>query len=177
MEQPRQNVSPFSNEARNTYVMEHITDSLIELLKSKELGDISISEICNHAGVGRTSFYRNFETKEDILRRYIGKMFDEIKANYEALGGTAVNELLRLIFFGFEKDRAFYALLNERGLVYLLKDHILGICGPLPEDEALVAYTKAFAAYTLYGWIEVWFQRGMRESAEEMAALFPGQNS
>jgi len=27
-------------------------------------------------------------------------------------------------------------------------------------------------AYVLYGWIEVWFRRGMRESAEEIAELF-----
>ena len=25
----------------------------------------------------------------------------------------------------------------------------------------------------LYGWIEVWFQRGMKETPEEMAAMFP----
>ena len=36
-------------------------------------------------------------------------------------------------------------------------------------------YAKAFVAYSLYGWIEVWFQRGMQESAEEMQQLFQGQ--
>ena len=42
----------------------------------------------------------------------------------------------------------------------------------LPKGEA---YAKAFAAYSLYGWIEVWFQRGMQESAEEMKQLFKNQ--
>ena len=27
----------------------------------------------------------------------------------------------------------------------------------------------------LYGWIEVWFQRGMKESAEEMAEMLKAQ--
>ena len=57
-------------------------------------------------------------------------------------------------------------------MIYLLKDVFLGIYGPKPEDNAISAYSKAFVAYTLYGWIEVWFQRGMHESAEELANMF-----
>ena len=31
---------------------------------------------------------------------------------------------------------------------------------------------RAYIAYTLYGWIQVWFQKGMQETAEEIAAMF-----
>ena len=62
MEQKRKTVSPFSNEARNAYVIEHITDALLTLLKDKPIGYISISELCDFSGIGRASFYRNFET-------------------------------------------------------------------------------------------------------------------
>ena len=55
-----------SNEGRNLYVITHITESLLELLKDKPLNDISISELCSHAQVGRATFYRNFEVKEDV---------------------------------------------------------------------------------------------------------------
>ena len=41
MEQKSRNVSPFSNEARNAYVIEHITDALLRLLKEKPLQEIS----------------------------------------------------------------------------------------------------------------------------------------
>ena len=37
------------------------------------------------------------------------------------------------------------------------------------------AYARAYVAYALYGWIEVWFQRGMKETAEEIAGLFQSQ--
>lgn len=46
-----------------------------------------------------------------------------------------------------------------------------------PESSKAEAYAKAFAAYALYGWIEMWFQRGMQESAEEMRQLFQNQGS
>ena len=36
MEQKQKNVSPFSNESRNAYVVEHLTSSMLELLRSEE---------------------------------------------------------------------------------------------------------------------------------------------
>ena len=57
----------------------------------------------------------------------------------------------------------------------MLKDIIIELCGPRPEHTAMEAYAKAFVAYSLYGWIEVWFQRGMQESAEELTKLFQKQ--
>lgn len=77
MRQTNENVSPMSNEGRNTYVIEHITEALIKLLKDKPIGDITISELCDLAGIGRASFYRNFESKEDILCRYISRETDK----------------------------------------------------------------------------------------------------
>lgn len=75
MEQTAKTVSPMSNEGRNAYVTEHITAAMLSLLKEKPLVEITISELCDRAGVGRTSFYRNFQEKEDILKEYIRRMF------------------------------------------------------------------------------------------------------
>ena len=119
MRQTSKNVSPFSNEARNAYVIEHITDALIKLLRDKPIGDISISELCDLAGIGRASFYRNFESKDDILRRYINEIFREWTDEADKKENRPLNELLGLLFAHFEKHRDFYSLLNERNLVYL----------------------------------------------------------
>ena len=134
MKQTSKNVSPFSNEARNAYVIEHITDALLKLLKDKPVGDISISELCDLAGIGRASFYRNFESKEDILRGYINKIFKEWTDEADKKETLPLNELLGLMFAHFEKHRDFYTLLNERNLVFLLKDAIIELCGPKPES-------------------------------------------
>lgn len=66
-----------SNEGRNTYVIEYITEALIKLLKDKPIGDITISELCDLADIGRAFFYRNFENKKDILCRYISRETDK----------------------------------------------------------------------------------------------------
>lgn len=175
MRQNKETVSPTSNEGRNIYVIEHITESLLTLLEDKAIEDISISELCDNAGIGRASFYRNYNSKEDILKAYINKLFNGWKSDWEKNNSIPLSSAIGMIFEHFEQHRAFYHLLNERHLIYLLKDVILDtmeLKPDLPKDEA---YAKAFAAYSLYGWIEIWFQRGMQESAEEMKQLFQNQ--
>ena len=51
MKQNPENVSPMSNEGRNAYVIEHITNALIKLLRDKPISDISISEPRVSAGL------------------------------------------------------------------------------------------------------------------------------
>ena len=121
------------------------------------------------------SFYRNFNSKEDILRGYIQNIFQEWTQDDQQNEDKLLSERLRSIFSHFEAHRSFYELLNQRNLIYLLKDVIVGICGPKPEHSKIEAYARAYVAYTLYGWIEVWFQRGMKETAEEIAGLFQSQ--
>lgn len=175
MRQTGGSVSPMSNEGRNAYVIEHLTDACLLLLRDKMLDDISISELCKSACVGRASFYRNFENKEDIIKTYVNRLFSEWISEYEKSDDKPIDELILLLFSHFEKHRDFYSLMNERGLTYLLKDVIVKISGLKQGMPKIEAYSKAFFAYSLYGWTEIWFQRGMEESAEEMAGLFKMQ--
>lgn len=77
MRQNAKNVSPLSNEARTAFTIEHITDALLKLLKDVPFSEITVSEICSHASVGRASFYRNFESKEDVLKKWLDKVTDD----------------------------------------------------------------------------------------------------
>ena len=175
MRQNRETVSPMSNEGRNRYVTEHITKSLLTLLEDKAMEDISISEFCRSAGIGRASFYRNYDSKEDILRAYVNQLFNGWRREWEQNHNLPLSAAIGMVFEHFERNSAFYRLLNERQLVYLLEDVILDMMEFKPDLPKGEAYAKAFAAYSLYGWIEVWFQRGMKESAEEMKQLFQNQ--
>lgn len=155
MRQTARNVSPMSSEGRNAYVVEHLTSAMLALLRDKPLGKISISELCDKAEEGRASFYRNFESKEGILKAYLNDIFREWVDEYKKNQGRLLNEQIQSVFAHFEKHPDFYALLNERGLLYLLKDVVIGVFGPKPEHAQAEAYSKAYVAYVLYGWIEV----------------------
>ncbi len=175
MGQTGASVSPMSNAARNTYVREHITAALLQLLREKPLRAVSVSELCERAGVGRASFYRNFSDKEDILRVRIHRLFHAWMQEAGLGTDRPLSELLRSLFTHFEQHRDFYELLNRQGLIYLLKDVVFELCGARPDCSKEEAYARAYFTYALYGWIEVWFQRGMRESAEEIAEMFQRQ--
>ena len=55
----------------NENVVTLLSNTLINLINEEQYEAISISELCSKAGVGRMSFYRNFNSKDDILIKYL----------------------------------------------------------------------------------------------------------
>ncbi len=159
------------NAEKNTYVKNQITKALLDLLKDNELKDISVSEITEAACVSRNSFYRNYSEKENILREYIFKLFGEWTAEYDKKASHSEDDLMVCMFAHLGSYRAFYLLLCQRKLLYLLKDVLKEIIGPKPEYPNADAYATAFIFSGIYGWIEEWINRGMQESEEEMSIL------
>ena len=51
----------------NIRVKSNITKALFRLMHEKSFSDISITELIRDAGVARVSFYRNYDSKEDVL--------------------------------------------------------------------------------------------------------------
>lgn len=159
------------NTEKNTYVKNQITQALLKLLKTKELKDIAVSEITTIAQVSRVSFYRNYSDKEQILKEYISITLNEWNELHPKTSEYSQDDILGDIFAYLTTYKEFYSLLNERGLFYFLKDVINDLLGAKAEYPNFVAYTTAFIANGIYGWIEEWFLRGMQESGEEMAEL------
>lgn len=101
-----------------------LLDSLNELLKDKDFKEISVSEICNHSGVSRQTFYTLFGTKENILlyqlehSPYTKQPHDDVvqemtllemceryslyvEANYNQLKMLVANELMEVLYTQF----------------------------------------------------------------------------
>lgn len=62
-------------------------------------------------------------------------------------------------------------LIQKRGLFHLFKESYLSLWGPSETVNNVTAYTLAFVANGILGWIEEWLKRGMCESAESMSSL------
>ena len=166
------------NIRKNTYVKNQITNALLDLLKNKELKNISISEITSIAQVGRASFYRNYNDKEAILREHLNKLIINCQEEYDKNKNENefVDDMFGSLFAHLKEYSNFYLLLSKRNLFYLLKDVLNDIYGPKPEYPNLGAYAAAFICYGIYGWFEEWFVRGMQESAEEMVILLKNRS-
>src|SRR5699024_12393794 len=62
------------------------------LLRAKPIGEVSISELCAAAGVGRASFYRNFDSKEAVLQRQDEALLRRWQRDYDTAKARALAE-------------------------------------------------------------------------------------
>ena len=162
-----------NNGKNNSYVKNQITQALIKLMKNNTFDEIKITTIVQEAQVGRASFYRNFSNKEDVLKQYLIHLIQEWGTEFEKSNDP--NLLVESLFGHYSKYSEFYKLLYTSNLFHLVLDNIKAVCGPKPEQNSLQAYTSAWFAYGLFGWINEWIARGMKESPKEMAQLDKNQ--
>lgn len=76
-----------------------------------------------------------------------------------------------MLFNIAEQHRDFFLLLRNADLLYLLQDEFFRNFGPTDEDNEIAAYSKAFFAYSTYGFLETWIKRGMNRTAKEMEEM------
>ncbi|WP_276848328.1 TetR/AcrR family transcriptional regulator [Faecalibaculum rodentium] len=101
-----------------------LTQALEKLLKAKPLETLSVQELCETAMVGRASIYRNFTSKEDILKQRIQDLLkDWILSLSDSDDRTLSSRLLNL-FRLLDCHRDFCGLLHERNLVWLLRESL-----------------------------------------------------
>lgn len=169
MRQTGKTVSPMSNEGRNLYVVEHITGTVLNLMQQNPLGELSISQICDDAGVGRASFYRNFESKEDVVRKYLEKLIQEWGKDYESKGEPAYFSASLLRHFYKHKD--FYLLLYRQGLSEMIYENIRWAAKLDEAQSNMERYAKSMIAGAIFGWVDEWMRQGMPETPEELILL------
>lgn len=155
----------------NALVIECITEALLEMMEKKPFNSITITDLTKRAGVGRVSFYRNFESKEEVIRRHLNNLIDEWSGQYGDTGPepSGLNEKM---FEYFYQNRELYIMLYRQGLAHISLQSIMDVCGPKPEQPNALAYFTSFIAHGIYGWIEEWFKRGVQETPKEMVALY-----
>lgn len=170
MRQTRETVSPICNEARTAYTIEHITEALFRLLKEKPISEISINELCTQASVGRASFYRNFTSREDVLKKWLDKVTDEFVSDSAiSLEKDSSTEYFTKLLAHMIQYKEVCSILNNAGLTQLLKDEF--------DRRFLLSYQETYGrsmAYFLSGGIFniilLWLTGGCRETPEEIAA-------
>lgn len=69
MARPRTTKPRIPDDARAQRSLEALRGAFLELIATRPLGDISIKEICDRAGISYPTFYRRFAGKEELLAR------------------------------------------------------------------------------------------------------------
>ena len=161
-----------NNEQKNTYVKKQITAALLALLREKPLSAISISELTSKAEIGRVSFYRNYQSMEDILKQESDRLIKEWGRLYESNPESSPETLFPSLFDFYRDHKEFYTTLYDAGMSSIMMETIINTIHITPEMQNLEAYMKSFWAYGIYGWMIEWIRRGMQESGNELLTLF-----
>jgi AcrR family transcriptional regulator len=64
-------------------------EALLTLMSKQEFEAISVKEICDQAMVHRTTFYKHYEDKYDLLKRGMAQMHELLLAELESFGKDA----------------------------------------------------------------------------------------
>ena len=170
-ERRQKKIQQYSSKEANEICRESIQTALIRLMKTKELKDISITELTTLAGVSRTTYYRNYYDKEDVLQDLFTGLMLEISKKILAAG--TVYETALAVFEGIQKNADVYLLLMKADYAELMLREVTRIASAdTPEDEPLEQMRIAFLTGALFNMVRVWADAGMHQTPEEMAGMY-----
>lgn len=149
-----------------------IADALLSLMKRKQFQQITVTEICEKAAIGRKTFYRNFELKEDV----IDFMLDKLCAEFEQeITGKAPEEQLYIYFSFSQRHIDFFKTMYINGLLPLLQDKFskfLPDTMPIWSDDSVEQeYHSRFVIAGIQAIMQVWVEREFQESIEKVVEL------
>ncbi len=160
-----------NNLEKNKYVKDQLTRALIDLLKEKKLTDISVSELTKQAGVGRVSFYRNYSDINDILIEHSNMLMKKWTKDFEADPASSIFNVFGSLFTHYKDHRDFYEIMYQNGITDPILDAVKNKIDYSDDLDNRTAYSKAFFAYGMYGWILEWMKRGMSEDADGINSM------
>ena len=138
-------------------------------METKPYDKISIGEVAQKAGVNRSSYYRHFSSKEDILRFYLMSIMQEYQAAYQQGPEQTFYAYTRQIFVTFYAHRHDLLLIHKNGLSYLLLD-VLNTCFRLTDPEQQLTEKEQFKlSYHIggiYNNMRLWLAHGMAETPD-----------
>lgn len=161
------------NNRRRKESREKIEKVFVELLQSKELSQIRVSDICKLAHLNRTTFYANYtdiyglaDAIRDRLENALSDIYQE-----ETDSGTNSNNYLKL-FQHIQQNQIFYRTYFKLGYDdnYKIAAYDTALAKKYFQDR-FIHYHMEFFKSGLTKIIKLWLQNGCRETPEEMVEI------
>ncbi len=148
-------------------------ESLIKLSKEKDYNEIQISDICKEAGYNRSTFYRTYSSKDDLLADgfitfYVNEYYSMVK------NGSFGNDYIKnatLLFSYIRSHSEIFLLMHKAQLDYKMFkmfSNVFPLARDYGKDQLYYIYFQANGYLAV---ITEWLIHGMRESDEYMGNL------
>lgn len=145
-----------------------LADALLNLMETKDFETININTICNIADVGRTTFYRHFNSKnskEDLLTFKINYEWECYVEKHKDLVNK--DKGFALTNFIYE-NKHFFLLLYHSGLISVLMRTFEDLITAGESFDKQTSYLASFFTYGYFGIIYQWIKYGFDETPEQI---------
>jgi AcrR family transcriptional regulator len=150
-----------------------ITESLLELMQIKPFSEITVTQLCQHAGVSRRMFYYLFSNMT-------GALYALIDSKIWAVEICGINEILEFFMY-WKTQKVLLDILENNAMSGLLLERM--VTRILQEDYDVHNWLKShgwknnsrdlivFGFTGIMGLVYSWHYSGYERKPEEMAAL------
>lgn len=165
-----------NNKRRRTSRLK-IEKALIEFLQTKELHQISVSQICKKANLNRSTFYANYTDIYDLadtIREELEAQVAELYQNERSEGYNSNNYLL--LFRHMEQNQLFYQTYFKLG--YDETYQIWHYDSQLAEKHFKNNFINYHIEFFKSGFnriIKLWLKNGCKETPEEMFEIIKSE--
>ncbi len=169
---------------RVKYTREWTFEALCKLLEHKKYSEIKISEIIVKAGISRATFYRNFSTKDDIIKIRVKTFFHdfylEVAEYYKKNRPENEQFLITSFFKRFdEENRLIDTVIKSNseymmieGLLELIKTHNEMFYPIVKTTKRTEDYTMEIVASSTWTLISRWHKSGKIETSSELSKIY-----
>jgi len=155
------------------FLKECMADSLLALMRKKDFSKITINEIAAGAGVNRSTWFRNFETKNEALTFKLFTSWQRWAKEHELTERHlyTLDNAGDFFMFNFENRNVLKTIYgaNMQSMIY---EAFYQVMMPRFGADAQEYYETRFYANGLFGLLDEWVKRDFRETPEEMTAVF-----
>lgn len=155
-----------------------LKSSLIEMLQTQSIYRISIRELCENAGINRSTFYKYYGNQFDLLNEMEEDLLINIEETLASVEGYDQNVLEQIISY-LEKDIDFIRLLLNSNVDPEFPKNLMSMAPiqriiktqmtDLPEAEQ--DYYYRFLLFGCYEIVRTWINKEDRESPKAIAEL------
>ncbi|GJL93518.1 TetR/AcrR family transcriptional regulator [Hyphococcus sp.] len=144
-----------------------------ELVLSRRYDDIRVADIIDGAGVGRSTFYEHFNSKDDVLLTSIEPLF-AVLADIPTIGGE--REKVRFVLAHFWEQRAFARIIFQGDLFDKLTRKLAEMIEQrYGEDIPAISRLRAISsAASLLGVIRGWLSAEFSMPVDELTVELMG---
>lgn len=160
---------------------EWLLQALLILMDQKDFNKITVKEIAAKAGLDRKTFYRHFETREDILRFYADQACQDYIDALEIQHTLTTYTISKTYFSICQTYLSFFQMLEKHNLlIFLLQAfdaYLPAIHKLFAPDKAVDAdvyhseYALSFYTGGFWNISAKWIRDGAKRTPEEMARL------